>query len=196
VFLIFDCETTGKANFRLPATHPSQPRIVQLAAVLLDDDLSERAAFSFIIKPYGWTIPDEAAAIHGITTQIAMRVGIEISTALSQLCWFSMKARTRIAHNIDFDDLMIAVEFAHAGDEWAVDDMSSFCTMHAMTPICRLPSVSPYARPGEFKWPKLTEAYKHCFGREMEGAHDALADVRGCADVYRWLKQHEQKQAV
>ena len=35
-----------------------------------------------------------------------------------------------------------------------------------------------------FKWPKLTEAFRHFIGKDMEGAHDALADVRGCAAVF------------
>jgi DNA polymerase III epsilon subunit-like protein len=38
-----------------------------------------------------------------------------------------------------------------------------------------------------FKWPKLTEAYRHCYDRDFDGAHDALADVRATADVFRWL---------
>jgi len=58
----------------------------------------------------------------------------------------------------------------------------SFCTMKAMTGVCKLPGMYD-----DYKWPKLTEAYRHCYGKEMEGAHDALADVRGCAEVYRWL---------
>jgi DNA polymerase-3 subunit epsilon len=195
VFLIFDTETTGKANFRLPATHPSQPRIVQLAGVLLDHNLTECASFSFIVKPDGWAIPDEAAAIHGITTAIAAELGISIEVALSVFRQFHDLASVRVAHNIDFDDLVLTADIHRATQAvCTLTGAARFCTMQAMTPLCKLPSVSPYARPGEYKWPKLTEAYRHCFGKEMEGAHDALADVRGCAAIYRWLKQNEETQ--
>lgn len=40
-----------------------------------------------------------------------------------------------------------------------------------------------------FKSPNLQEAYKHFFGVEFEGAHDAMADVRACKDVFFKLKE-------
>ena len=35
-----------------------------------------------------------------------------------------------------------------------------------------------------YKRPSLTETYRHFFGRDFDGAHDAMADVRACRDVY------------
>jgi len=35
-----------------------------------------------------------------------------------------------------------------------------------------------------YKNPSLQEAYRHLFGRNFVGAHDAMADVRACRDVY------------
>ncbi len=37
---------------------------------------------------------------------------------------------------------------------------------------------------GAYKWPQLQEAYKHFFNKEFDNAHDALADVTACKDVY------------
>jgi hypothetical protein len=53
-----------------------------------------------------------------------------------------------------------------------------------MVNICKLPSKYP----GEYKWPRLIEAYRHAFGKDFTGAHDALADVRACKEIYFWLK--------
>jgi hypothetical protein len=39
--LFFDTETTGLANFQQEANHPSQPRLVQLAAILTDEACEE-----------------------------------------------------------------------------------------------------------------------------------------------------------
>lgn len=61
MFLFFDTETTGLKS----------PHIVQLAALLTEEDGRECARLNVIIQPEGWTIPDEAAAVHGITTDIA-----------------------------------------------------------------------------------------------------------------------------
>jgi DNA polymerase III epsilon subunit-like protein len=51
--------------------------------------------------------------------------------------------------------------------------------MKATTSICKLPG-----KYGDYKWPKLQESHLHFFGKEFEGAHDAMADVRACAAVY------------
>jgi DNA polymerase-3 subunit epsilon len=56
--------------------------------------------------------------------------------------------------------------------------------MQATTNICKLPSAN--GRAG-YKWPKLTDAYMHFFGEELDGAHDALVDVRGCQRVHLHL---------
>lgn len=34
------------------------------------------------------------------------------------------------------------------------------------------------------KTPNLGEAYRHFFGRDFDGAHNALADVSACRDIY------------
>lgn len=75
--LFYDTETTGLPLFKEPSEHPDQPHIVQLAAILVDlDTRREIASMDVIVRPDGWTIPDDVAAIHGITTGHAMQVGV------------------------------------------------------------------------------------------------------------------------
>jgi len=64
-----------------------------------------------------------------------------------------------------------------------------FCTMKDpdCIRICRLPK----ARGGGFKWPKLEEAVPILLGRELEGAHDAMVDVRGAKDVFFELRRRK-----
>jgi len=188
--LFFDTETTGKAEFRLPPDDPSQPRIVQLGALLTDDSGMELSSLNLIIKPDGWTVPKEASDIHGITNEVAEKIGVPIRYALRvfRLLWNA--SDTVVAHNSDFDLLLIEGEFfRHAGGQtsWG-EPRDTFCTMRAMTPICKLPG-----NYGKYKWPKLQEAHVHCFGKEFDGAHDAMADVRACAEVYFWLQSQKAK---
>lgn len=187
MILIFDTETTGLANFRLPADHPSQPRLVQLAALLLDDSLEERASFSAIVRPDGWTIPEDVSIKHGITTEIAKAVGFPLRIVLSLLAEFAGPAKLRVAHNLDFDDLIVTAAFKRAELPWT-GRADGFCTMRAMTPLCKLPG-----KYDDYKWPKLQEAHVHAFGLEFDGAHNATADVRACAQIYRWLRRREQE---
>lgn len=183
--LFFDTETTGKADFRAPTTDPRQPHIVQLAAILFSDEGEETASLGTIIKPDGWEIPAEAAAIHGITTEKALACGIPMLSALAVFSNFAHVADTLVAHNVEFDLLVVMANLARLNHDGArkcfdrMDDMPTFCTMKKTTPLCKLPG-----NYGDFKWPKLTEAHKHLFGTEVEGAHDAMADVRACARIY------------
>lgn len=183
--LFFDTETTGKANFKAPPNHPSQPHIVQLAAILFTDEAEEVGSLNAIIKPEGWLIPAEAAAIHGITTEKALACGIPAMSALAVFSNFLHYADLLCAHNIDFDLLVTQVALIRLPGNGAqkcfdkLDNIETFCTMHATTLLCKLPG-----NYGDYKWPKLTEAHKHLFGTDVEGAHDAMADVRACARIY------------
>jgi DNA polymerase III epsilon subunit-like protein len=186
MLLFFDTETTGKADFQAAPDAAHQPRLVQFAALLTDANGKELASANLVIKPNGFTIPREASEIHGITTEHALAVGVDCAVArhLYRAWWNA--AATIIAHNIEFDLLIMDGElFRHAGGRkaWGAA-RETFCTMRAMTPVCKLPGTY-----GRYKWPRLQEAHKHCFGVEFDGAHDALADVRACARVYWWLNR-------
>lgn len=177
LILFFDTETTGKTDFNSgPGVH--QPHVVQLASLLTDETGKERASLSLIIKPEGWTVPNEAAAIHGITTEIAEQCGVPLLAALSVFSMLCSQANTLVAHNIDFDMLVMLSAYLRADKPHRMD-CRKFCTMHATTPVCKLPG-----KYGKFKWPKLSEAHEFLLKTPLEGAHDALADVRGCMRVY------------
>jgi DNA polymerase III epsilon subunit-like protein len=60
--------------------------------------------------------------------------------------------------------------------------------MHAATPVCKILHAKP-RHDQDYKWPKLSEAYRYFFGRALEGAHDALVDVKACRDVYFEMKR-------
>lgn len=181
--IFFDTETTGKAEFRLPPEHPSQPHIVQLAAIMVDDNRVERASMSVIIAPDGFSIPKEAADIHGITTEIASRCGVPLVSGLYLFSKLCEVATDVVAHNMDFDYIMMRAECARLNKPCRMSELTHFCTMRAATDHCKLPG-----NYGKYKWPKLEEAYRHFMGSEFVGAHDALADVRGCAAVYFAMK--------
>ena len=187
--LFIDTETTGKANFRASPTAKHQPRIVQLAALLTDDKGDEAASFCFVLKPEGFIIPSEVSSIHAITHEFATANGIASGMAMEMLRELALLADTYVAHNVGFDALMVAIE----ADRMVCDLRDTllqrskwFCTMNATTPICKLPG-----NYGDYKWPKLQEAFTHCFGQPFDGAHDALADVRACKRVYFWLQEHK-----
>lgn len=187
--LFFDTETTGKANFKAEPWANGQPRLVQLAALLVNDKGEEVSHANLIIKPEGFEIPDEAAKIHGITTEMAYDCGVSLKAALSVFHYWWEASAMVICHNVSFDIFIMDGEFHRffKTDKWQ-KHIQTFCTMRSMTDICQLPG-----KYGKYKWPKLQEAYKHAFGEEFDGAHDALADVRACARIYFWMMDQKKE---
>lgn len=188
--LAFDTETTGVINYKLPKTHPSQPRMVQLGAILFDDSGVVRGEINVLIKPDGWTIPDDAAAVHGITTEMAEKYGVPVVLALNIFNRFAAMADIVVAHNFDFDDAILKGEFHRINRDSAFFTCNSFCTMKASTNVVQIKG------PRGFKWPKLQETHKFLFGEEFEGAHDAMADVRACKRVFIELKKRNEATAT
>ena len=194
MILFFDTETTGLADFNKRARDPAQPHIVQLAAIAMTDDLAtEIDAYNVIVKPDGWTIPKEASDVHGITMEKAAG-GIPEKDAATKLLEMIALSALIVAHNITFDKFIARIAMRRydlmtdAQDLWW-KQLPTFCTMRATTDLCKLPG--PFA--GKFKWPKLQEAHQHAFGETFDGAHDALADVRACSRIYRWLQSQKQE---
>ena len=183
MYLVYDTETTDLPNFGIAANHPKQARIVQLACVLMDEAHKEVASFCSLIKPCNWVIQSGAQAAHGISQQECVEKGIGIEVALSVFNEFDRLCDLHIAHNIKFDSFLIKVERELLFGMGKHSDKQQFCTMLSMTNICRLPG-----KYGKYKWPKLQEVHEYLFHAPFEGAHDALADVRACAKVYKWLR--------
>lgn len=182
--LFFDTETTGKADFRAAPDAHHQPRIVQLAAMLCDASGNELSVIDVTIKPDGWIVPLDVSALHGITTAIAAAHGVPILEAMRVFLSLARISKTVIAHNIDFDLMMVQGEAMRLKIDLAKWP-DRFCTMRAMTNHCKLPG--PYG----YKWPKLQEAYTHAFANQFDGAHGALADVRACKEIYFWMNDRK-----
>ena len=176
--LYFDTETTGFPQRTSDISR--QPHICQLAAILVDGDGGEVASMNFLIRPDGWTIPDDVAAIHGISTEKAAACGIPIRVAMAAFSNLCRCADQIIAHNISFDRQLIAIECERVGQPSIMDTVEQYCTKDATTDICKLPG-----KFGKYKWPKLQEAHVHFFSVEFDDAHDALADVRACFRVHQ-----------
>ena len=183
MYLVFDTETTGFPLKDKPADYPGQARIVQLAALLLDENFKERACLNTLIRPSGWTISAGAQQAHGITQEDCQNYGVPIEVALKFFDFLLSGTEVLIAHNISFDNQLLNIEYELAGVQRKVTD--EYCTMHKTTNICKLQG----KQPGKYKWPKLEEAYWHFFSEKLEGAHDALVDVRACARIYKRLQE-------
>ncbi len=196
--LFFDTETTGirKNGFI--------PRVVQIGALLTDDAGKTISELNVLLQPEGFeTVPVEASNVHGFTTEMVKAYGVDRVAALDVFFDLCKTADTIIAHNISYDLDLLGIEIAYyrdhheyafpAASKWQeiLSTREKFCTMEATINLVKLPMSSQQAWYVEkhgidqkYKQPKLIESYKHMFGKEFDGAHDAMVDVRACAEVF------------
>jgi len=185
MYLFFDTETTGiPRNYKASVSDlDNWPRLVQIAWIVTDDSENEIKSSEYIIKPNGFSIPKEAARIHGITTEIASQSGVDLAPVLEEIAEDVAAASAIIAHNMQFDEKILGAEFLRMGHLNAIDGKPRKCTMQSSTNFCRIPG--PYGN----KWPKLQELYNKLFHKGFDNAHSALADVRACSKCYFELRR-------
>jgi DNA polymerase III epsilon subunit-like protein len=200
MLLFVDCETNGLPDYKHPWNWDGQPRLVQLAALLLassqekDGTYQQIRELNCVIRPAGWTIPPKATAIHGITTEYALAFGVPIDHAMAKLQGMIIDADEPtvhpsggkiIAHNLQFDTHIILGELNHLGMPLAPFGLlRPFCTMRTLTNRMRLPG----GPRGEHKWPTLDEAWHFVHPDRLPAdpaaRHTAMGDVLMCRDVY------------
>lgn len=185
--LYFDTETTGVLPRYGPQTVANVPRIVQLAASLRCSERGVLMSVNFIIRPDGFSIPTGASDVHGITTEMAMELGIPLLSALAPFSQMVAVADVCVAHNMDFDDPVVAFEMERLGKVNRLAEKPKVCTMKAMVDVVRIPPTPKMVRAGfnHFKSPSLMETFEFLFGRKFDDAHDALADVNACAEIHQ-----------
>jgi len=185
MYLFFDTETTGvPRNYKAPPSDLlNWPRVVQLGWVVTDIQGCELKATNHIIRPDGFVIPEVVSRIHGITTEMAMRDGVQLHKALDEIAADMSAADKLFAHNMSFDENILGAEFLRAGRANVVLQKPRGCTMQASTDFCAI--AGNYGN----KWPKLQELHVKLFGDPFEGDHDALVDVRACAKCYFELRK-------
>ena len=192
MILFYDTETTGFPKPNSPHDDERQPHLVQLAALLTEDDGVERASINLIVRPDGWEIPADTAELHGINTALALRAGVSEAMVFASWDRLAALAHTHVAHNIKFDDMMMHITGARTriARSKATLEGQKFCTMEASTRIVNLPPTERMRAKGMTapKPPKLSECVRHFFNEDLIGAHDAMVDVRACARVYFHLK--------
>jgi DNA polymerase III epsilon subunit-like protein len=185
MLLFIDTETTGLPK---PASDDFErwPRVVQLAWSLYDQDGIRESVHSFIIYPTDFTIPHNAASIHGITTDRAKKEGVSLHKVLPEFNADVKKATTIIAHNVEFDLPIVNTEFMRCNLETNLLNKQKFCTMKTpgIISYCKLPKSSGMG----YKWPALNELHLQLFETEFTDSHNAHADVEACAKCFFELR--------
>ncbi len=185
MYLFFDTETTGiPKNWKAPLSDLNNwPRLVQIAWLQHDNKGNKVSEQAYIIYPEGFTIPHEAAEVHGISTERARQEGVALKKVLDEFARLIDEARYVVAHNMGFDEKIIGAEFLRKEINNSLFQTERMCTMKASTDYCKLPGNYGY------KWPKLSELHIKLFDEDFEEAHNAAVDIEACAKCFWELKR-------
>lgn len=183
MYLIFDTETTGlPRDFNRPVSDSENwPRCVQIAWQLHDEWGNLIEVKNYIIKPEGYTIPFNAEQIHGISTERAMRQGVDLEFALNEFNKALEQSEFAVGHNIGFDVNIMGAEFYRKQIDTPMMNMPSLDSCTEVTAeYCKIPG----GRGGKFKLPTLTELHEKLFNEAFNEAHNASADVEATTRAF------------
>jgi DNA polymerase-3 subunit epsilon len=192
--LVYDVETSGLPDWKKPSNDPSQPHIIQVAAILIDGLDNEIKRMNEYVKPDGWELPAEITTLTGITQEKLMAEGKPIADVVAQFIEMWRLSDQTIAHNDSFDRRLFRIEMARLFgkvdllEEWKI--FPAFCTMLHSTNIVKCPPTEKMVKAafGKFKAPKLEEAYEFFHGEKPKICHDAMADVETTLAVYKKIQ--------
>lgn len=196
---VFDTETTG-VNAKEDPSDPKTAKVVQFFAAMFEHDpqqdyfeIDHKGIKRLTLKPIqtlntivyledGLTVDPRAEAVHGISAERSRTLGAALDGVASVFADWADASDMLVAHNIAFDRKIMRRMFHEAQiDPAIIDKPTHFCTMNYLKPIMQM---TPRMF-GDWKMPKLIEAYQYLFLRDFDGdAHDAAADSMACADIY------------
>jgi DNA polymerase III epsilon subunit-like protein len=196
MYLFLDTETTGlPKDYKAPISDSANwPRLVQWAFMLYDKSGNQIKTENIIIKPDGFLIPEDAARLHGITTEKATAEGVPLDTALKAFGSLLDMAQILVGHNLEFDKNIIHSEIyrVYGKEKWFALANAKFpgrkkmiCTMRSGEEFCKLPGKFE----GKYKWPKLQELHRALFSEDFSEAHNSSADVQATARCFFEMKR-------
>lgn len=167
MYLFLDTETNG-----LDAV---SRRSVQIAWLLTDASGKILQEASHFVRADDFEIGAGAFGVHGISKERTLRLGKPIAEVLASFKEALRRSDVLIGHNIKFDIGTLQNDINAANLNFSLEAFPQICTMRASTEWCRLTKLN--GKSG-FKYPKLIELYRICFGVNFNGEHDALEDAR------------------
>lgn len=182
--IIFDTETTGlPSDWKIPAQRQPHnwPHLVSIGWMVLDSETNKiETQKSYIIKPIGWTVPEESTAIHGIRHSFAENYGAPLGDVIRE--FFETQCDMYVAHNMNFDEnvIMNAVYWDLKGEIYRFQAPTK-CSMKISTPMCQL----RFKSGGGNKPPKLSELYEHVFRRKpvLSRLHGSFYDAKILTEI-------------
>ncbi len=177
-YFALDTETTGLPTTRARPTPKNvsgwdECRLLSIALVKYNEDHEELDTIYKLVYPDTFEV--KATEIHGITDEEARTNGVTFDEIYITIKKVVEETPLCVGHNISFDINVIRAECIRRGfNTGVIENINPMCTLKLAKKI--------YLKPI-----KLSILYKQLFDKELDGAHNALADARAAGEVYSVL---------
>ena len=181
MFLIFDTETTGlPKKWNAPLSDSQNwPRCIQLAWQLHDSKGKLINNNSCLIKPDGFDIPFESQKVHGISTDLAKNIGLNLDQVIKSFLEDLKRTKYLVGHNVKFDINIIGAELYRLGISSNLSELKVLDTCTESTAnLCKIKG----GKSGKFKYPTLVELYDFIYKESFTQAHNCLLYTSDAAD--------------
>ncbi len=185
-YIFIDTETSGiPERLDIPVTETKQwPAILQLAWIVVDLDGNLVKEENHYLKNRGIHIDPRSFHMHGITTEVLKKNGVSKRGMLKRLYKDIKRFNALlVAHFIEFDMKMLAVENLRLKIPSDLDHLPTFCTM--------LNSAAENRNP-EKTYPSLGTLYRHYFKKPLANEHNALYDARAAAECFLAMTEKDK----
>jgi DNA polymerase III epsilon subunit-like protein len=172
-YIILDTETTGN--------NVNDSDIIQLAYQIYDNNLVLIKEVNELVIPERNMITKDAFNVHKINFDLLVKKGKKFSEVFKQFIVDMKDVKHVIGHNVSFDLNMIKNNLQKYNFE-LIDPFykkNIIDTKELGKLVCKLKN-----KLGRVKPPSLGELYEYLFDKSVVNSHDALADVKACADCY------------
>jgi DNA polymerase III epsilon subunit-like protein len=177
-YMILDTETSGFGN---------SDAVLQIAfQVYSEDGTLLHEGRQYFNHSYEYEISEGAFKVNGLTKEFLATNGVvdqDISANLAGIGIQIDNCDLFIAHNVSFDWRMLQNEWARYGlfQDTQHVKTTALCTQND-------PAIKAFVgardKNNNIKAPKLAELHQKLFGCGIDGAHDALADVKATAKCF------------
>ena len=181
--LFFDTETTGLPKYKhvdALQQEDNWPDLVSISWILYEGAGCVKRV-SRIIKPAGWTIPEDSVRFHGITQEMAETTGSPLKDVLDDIREDIVRSNHIVAHNMEFDKNVLFNAFAWRNGKdprkfWVPS--TEFCSLQKAKGELKIPGKYPNSK-DPYKMPGLDELYVKTFNEPAPAdAHNAERDVQ------------------
>jgi DNA polymerase III subunit alpha len=184
MYIVFDTETTGlPKDWNAPLSNVDNwPRMVQIAWQMHDEYGQLISHHDYLIQPDGYDIPYDAEVVHGISTALAEKEGVQVDEVMQHFLVDLQNAKFAVGQNLNFDIMVVGAEMIRLGIDSEV--LTKKPVLDTCTEVTANLLKMPGGKGGRFKLPNLTELHQYLFEVPFSEAHNATADVEATARCF------------